>query len=224
MTGLSIATLFMASALAGVDAEVNVSNPWVAQESDAGLWTFSHPQHRGVLTLQISNPIGLNLSYQNRTLHTQTQSKVFPLISVPFSVEEATKIKVENQGIDLVIHLEGPTLKDWLDDESAPATQSVLSWIRVRIRGEKIRFVLTGAHRWTLPASEEGPYPTPDDDGGLSFNHGFGHWHYTSTAKGRIGAKDRERWYLDWSPSIEMKDPYPETIVEWSPSLDTQRP
>ena len=224
MTAFTMIPMLIASALAGPEAEVNVSSPWTATELDAGLWAFSHPQHQGTLTLQTQERMGLNLNFQNRTLHTQTREGTFPLITIPFQSDDAQSIRIENQGIDLVIRIEGPSLREWTQNDTAPEDQSVLSWIRVRIRGERIRFVMTGAHRWTLPASSDGPHPKPAPSGGLSFNHGFGHWHYTSTAKGLIGAKQRDLWVMDWAPSIHLKDPYPTTTIEWSPSLDTPRP
>jgi len=214
-----LATQFAAAS----EPEIKVAAPWTVRELKEGGWAFHHMKHPAILILQTEGRPGVTLSYKNRIMHTTLPNDSIPLLSPPFQSEDISKTSVESQGIDLVIRLEGPSLREWTEDESAPE-DAVLSWIRVRVRGRSIRFAMKGVQQWTLPVSQEGPFPISDPQGGISFDHGFGHWRYQTEALGIRGQKSREVWFIDTSPSIELMGPYPNTVLDWTPIPEPQRP
>jgi hypothetical protein len=83
---------------------------------------------------------------------------------------------------------------------------------------------MKGVHHWQLPAGPDGPTPSATAQGGFSFDHGFGHFTYTTTANGLRGQRTNAVWFVDTSPSIALNDPYPDTTLDWRPTLGSPRP
>ena len=201
----------------GVEPHFSVSSPWTLDTKGPQEWTLKHTQHPAILHVSIqSDELGLTLIHQNRTLHTALEHQTIPLLSPPFTAAELTKVRIETQGIDLVIRLEGPSIQEWTGLELAPL-DPVLSWTRIRVRGTSWRFIMKGLQRFTLPASDQGPHPHPHAKGGFTFKHGFGTWHYQTDAAATIGEKTDAKWYIDTTPSVNLFKPYPHTVMEWTP-------
>lgn len=204
--------------------EVSVSAPWRVVQQDAHTFRITHQNHEASLLLSTQETkAGLTLSYLNRNLHTTTLSGPIPTFQSPLPTTEIETLRFESQGIDLLIRIEGSTIRTWTDSPSAP-NDPVITWFRLRVRNKAIRIITQGLVQWTLPASVDGPHPTPIANGGISFIHGYGHWTLKTDAKGIQGQKTQEIWWIDTSPSIHLKQPYPKTTIEWSPSIGTQRP
>lgn len=206
------------------EPEISVSGPWRVQEISGSEWTFHNAKHTAYVTLS-THPgrLGITMTYQNRTLHTPHNGQNIPLLAPPFSADTLSSVRVQTQGPDLLIQLEGPSQRSWTGLEKAPE-DPLLSWVRVRVRDQSLRFSLRGLHRWTLPASDEGPHPVPGTLGGIAFDHGFGHWQYRTNARAVSGEKRKQTWYMDTSGSIDLAQPYPQTVVDWTPSTGNPRP
>ena len=207
-----------------VTPEQSVSAPWRIVEDDPNTYTMTHQDHTASLIVRVRNGrVGLTLSHRNRNLHTTTKSGAIPTFESPIPITEVTALRIESQGIDLVVRVEGGSIRDWTDTPSAP-DDPVLTWFRVRIRNDAIRVITQGLVRFTLPASTEGPHPKPTVNESVSFTHGYGFWTFKTNAMGLEGQKTRTQWWVDTSPSIDAKQPYPKTTVEWTPSTGTPRP
>lgn len=221
MHAILLIVTFLCSLSYAEDPKISVSEPWTVRKIDEGQWTFHSFKHPAHVTLSLRpEKFGVSLTYENRTMDTPLDHRTEPLIAPTFSADALSKVEIETQGIDLVIRLEGPPLHEWTGQPSAP-NDPVISWTRVRVRGKSWRFILRGLQRWNLPASPEGPHPKPSENEGFSFTHGFGSWSYRTNAKALSGQKTRDHWYIDTSGSVWVKDPYPTTVIDWTPSIES---
>ena len=206
------------------EPEVSVSAPWSVVQNAPGTFTVTHRDHAAALIVTSDeSKIGLTVSYLNRKLHTTTASGPIPTFLSPLPTSKIETLRFESQGIDLLIRIEGSTIREWTGSPSAP-DDPVITWFRVRVRNDAIRVITQGLVALTLPASTEGPYPSPTADGGISFTHGFGRWSIHTDAKGLQGQKTQQLWWLDTTPSIDLKQPYPKTTIEWSPNIGIRHP
>ena len=204
--------------------ELSVSAPWSIVQDEGDTYTITHQDHTASLILHVRHgTVGLTLSHRNRNLHTTTASGAIPTFESPIPFTDLSKLRIESQGIDLVVRIEGAPIRDWTDTPSAP-NDPVLTWFRVRVRKKAIRVIAQGLVRFTLPASKEGPHPKPSGNERVSFSHGYGFWTLKTDAIGLEGQKTRTQWWIDTTPSIFAKQPYPKTTVEWMPSTDIPRP
>lgn len=224
MSVITLVLFLLSSFSFAYEPHFSISAPWSMTQTTEHEWIFRNDTHPASLVLRSQDgALGLTLVHQNRAFHTTLSGKTIPLLAPPFKEAEMTLFHVESQGIDLVIRLEGPSLQEWTGVKTAP-TDPLLSWTRVRVRQDRWRFMMNGVQRLTLPANHEGPHPIPDPQGGISFDHGFGHWTYKTEAVAIRGQKTSSVWYMDTSPSVHWFKPYPKTILEWTPRADTPRP
>ena len=134
------------------------------------------------------------------------------LLELPYPPELVRSVSVEEDGIDLVIRIAGPPISSMTSDSSAPS-DPVLTWIRVRDRGDTWRFAVEGMAIWHLPSPVAVQHA--DRAGVIVSTEGWGSWHVTSNAPVARSAST-DVWSFDPRPSIDAREPYPITTATWS--------
>ena len=210
--------LFLSPQSLAVEPEFRIAHPWTSEEVSEGKWALYFGNQRQTFITLNRNPTdwGIALTHENREMKVQRAEKSLNLFQPSFSMDQTQRLIVETQGIDLIIRFDGPPIRDWLNDDTAPV-DPVLSWSRIRFRGQGVRFVFIGLFQWTLPASDEGPRPVPEKNGGVQFSHGFGTWRFETTASTISGNTDHAIWTMDTAPTLQQKQPYSESTIDWNP-------
>lgn len=187
-------------------AQLSVASPWsVVEQTDATVllrWRQTGHGVRVDLTRDDRGRWpGVSVIDGGTTLETDGAGGRAPLVAVGWPAHPLTDAVIESQGPDLRVRLAGPPLSSLTDDPAAP-DDPVLTWVRVRPRGDRWRVVVRGLAVITLPA------PVVD---GLT---------ELSTEAGAV----RDRWavrpdgpvrQLDVTPALRGRQPYPTTVVEW---------
>ena len=134
------------------------------------------------------------------------------LLELPYPPEQVQSLSVEEQGIDLVIRIAGPPLNTMTTDPAAPS-DPVLTWIRVRDRGDTWRFAVEGIALWHLPSPIAVQHA--DRAGVIVSTEGWGSWLLTTNAAASRSSS-ADVWTFDPRPSIDAREPYPITSATWS--------
>ena len=135
-----------------------------------------------------------------------------PLLTLPYPAAQISEVSVVEQDIDLVIRISGPPLNTLTSDPRAPS-DPVLTWVRVRDRGETWRLSVEGLATWNLPQPIGVSYA--DRAGVIVSTENWGSWLLTSNAPA-CRTTQTEVWTFDPTPSLEAKEPYPVTAATWS--------
>ena len=190
---------------------------WSVSEVSEGEWEIRHQNHPARLVVSTTGiRPGLTLKYQGRPLEVTAVDPSIPLLSTPFTAKQLSSFSITNQGIDLLVRLEGPSINEWTGQLDAPHSP-VLSWFRVRVRDQRWRFILQGVAIWSLPADSTGPKPTIHPTDGIWISHPLGDFQWTTNAEASISLVNQTYWRMDVSPSISVRQPYPESALEWTP-------
>lgn len=196
---------------------VDLGGDWViveeTAESLALRWRDSADGVRIDLATTDRALAGVTPIVAGRTLAIEQDGRRIPMFGVPLPDAPLTAATVEVQGPDLLVRLEGPPLDTLTDHPDAPESP-VLSWVRLRRRPGSWRLVLQGLHVWTLPA--EGLSSTHLGDH-RELHTAFGTFEVTSQAPAWSGGLDRDRWWLDTTPSADRAAPYPRTGMTFTP-------
>lgn len=170
----------------------------------------------GVLIVHTPTPggrqVGVAPIRDGRTLELTLNGQQMPAFAWPYPDQPPSTIRLEGQGPDLLVRLEGPPLSELSSHPSAPA-DPVLSWVRLRPRGATWRIALRGVHRWILPS------PTTSTHEGRSriLDSPWGRFDVYSEAVAHRGHTSAQARVWDTSPCVGATSPYPQTGITWTP-------
>lgn len=157
---------------------------------------------------------GVSIVYDGKTLGIDDGARHWPTAAVGFPDHPITDARVETDGPDLVVRLEGPALSEVTDHPAAPK-DPVLTWVRIRPRPTAgWRVVVDGMATLSLPA---GPVqPTSDETITLRTEH-WGQFELVPGGRATRSEMNARRWSWSTTPSLERIDPYPRTRLTWHP-------
>lgn len=101
-----------------------------------------------------------------------------------------------------------------LTDHPDAPDDPVLSWVRLRQRGDSWRIALRGLHRWNLP----GPVRSEQRGDSRTLHTPQGRFEYSSDAPVSHSLATPDGWLRDTRPSLAAAQPYPRTGITWSVS------
>jgi hypothetical protein len=180
--------------------------PWVMAHRDEDHINFRYGDSSEGVRVQLQSTetwqVGVTPIHGGRPY----QRAGMPMVSPPVP---PLRVAAEAQGPDLVIRLYGPPLQTLTSHPEAPE-DPVITWVRLRPRGESWRIVLDGVGSIVL---EGGQVTWTGTD-----------WHVARQTPVRTSAKawrsalEDGWWFLDVAPAVQLADPYPRTAWTWTPA------
>lgn len=156
--------------------------------------------------------VGVAPIVDGRTLAVDDATHSAPAFGWPLPEHPLTAVTIEVQGPDLLVRMEGPPIARVTDHPDAPQ-DPVISWVRLRPRGDTWRIALRGVHRVSLPP------------GTASVNHAsrrtldttWGQLEIVTDAPAIGGHVGTFGTVWDTRPSIDLAQPYPRTGITLTP-------
>ncbi len=142
-------------------------------------------------------------------LDVQDGSDRWPLIAVAFPDRPLTSVDITTEGADLLVHIAGPALTSVVDDPQAP-DDPVLTWVRLRPRGDSWRVVVDGIATVSLPGGARG---SASSTGTIGLVAGGRAIDFHTGAPSYASSDDRVRWQFADQASLAAKAPYPRTTL-----------
>lgn len=193
-----------------VAAGVDLVPPWHVETRSAAAIVVRIGETADGVRIQLApdernRAAGVSPILGGRTLELEAEGRLVPLVEFPSPA--LSKVDVSVDGVDLVVRVEGPPLSALTVDGSA---DPVLTWVRLRPRGDSWRVVVDGLSTLHLPADTS---PAITADGALSMTSGWGPISFDSNAPGSTSGADREHWWWTNRPSLALHQPYPRTAL-----------
>jgi hypothetical protein len=148
------------------------------------------------------------------TLEVHEEGALWPMVALPWPDQALSDVKVEVEGLDLIVKLAGPPFSDVTDLPSA-TKDPALTWVRVRRRDADWRIVVTGLATLSLPGDT---VAEPAPDGTIRVSSAWGTLAFETASPGHAGAVDETRWWWTNRPSLEVAAPYEKTAFTFTPS------
>lgn len=201
--------------------EIVLSAPWRLDRSDRESVVVRLGDSPHGVRVQIASDgrkrvPGVSPIESGRTLEVDDGNAVWPLIAIGYPEFPLHAVKIEVDGPDLVVRFAGPPLNTISAHPEAPA-DPVLTWVRLRPRGETWRIVADGLWTMSLPSDGLGTGPTPDpaDPDGLTLWSAWGEFALSAPKAKRRIQEGPPRWSLDTRPSLGALEPYPRATITW---------
>ncbi len=142
--------------------------------------------------------------------------RLWPTVAVGQPESPLSSAEIASQGPDLVVRLAGPPIASISDHPDAPV-DPVLTWVRLRHRGDDWRVVVDGLATVSIPVNT--PKPTRVDDGQTEIQARTGRLRFGTTASRWSSDWDvaTGRWTFSTNPALTAVEPYPRTTLTWSP-------
>jgi hypothetical protein len=149
---------------------------------------------------------------RGKTLEVAADGHRWPLVAIGYPEARLQTVAVEVDGPDLVVRFAGPPLDAVTTHPQAPK-DPVLTWVRLRPRGETWRIAVTGLA--TLAIAANGA--TAGDLGDAVIAGDWGTFRLSTDAP-RFGSRFADGGlFFDTRPALEREQPYPKTSLTWTP-------
>lgn len=213
----------LAALLAGVAVaappipEVSLGPDWSIVEESREELVLRHRRSADGLRIVLAPTdagrwVGVAPIRDGRTLEHVVADAIVPVFAWPLAAP-LSSVKVEAQGPDLLVRLEGPPLSAQSLHPDAP-DDPVISWVRVRPRGDTWRIALRGVHRIHLPPLQDSAHHGSD----RVLLTAWGSFRIDTDAPAVRGHSGPRGYAWDSTPSIDLAAPYPRTGITWTPS------
>lgn len=197
--------------------EVHVAPPWnlVQQDEDSIALRFADTPDGVRVTLRRDargRVPGVTLVHAGETLEVRDGPDRWPLVAAGWPDRPLSAAVVEVEGWDVFVRLAGPPLDSVSSHPDAP-DDPVLTWVRIRRRGEDWRIVVTGLATVSVPGSDVGVEVVGDE---VRMDTAWGEFRWTTDAPAHDSATGA-RWWWTTRPSLGRFAPYPKTAITWTP-------
>ena len=159
---------------------------------------------------------GVSPVSRGRTYYVTQDGLRWPMVASAFPERALSRCSVRGRGPDLVVQLDVPPLRALTAHPLAP-TNPVITWVRLRPRGDDWRIVIDGLATITLP----GGVTVRPSEGADQYVVSSDAWGSATVAVGarawRTEARPN-RWWLGTGPALDLQDPYPRTTLTWTPA------
>lgn len=137
----------------------------------------------------------------------------WPMIAVGHPDVPLSAARIEVDGLDLVVRLDGPPLRALTGDPQAP-DEPAHTIVRLRPRARDWRIVIDGL---TTVSAAGAARARPADDGAVSVEHAWGRYELTTTAVKLGSAMGPARWWASTVPSLRLYAPMRRVAFTWAP-------
>jgi hypothetical protein len=202
---------------------VEVAAPWrvAVEESERVVVRWGDSPHgaRVDVPADPALPVGVSLILHGRPWPAEPGAGAPPLVAVGWEPRPTRRLSVSTEGPDLLVRAEGPPLRAWSEDATAPDDPGI-TWVRLRPRGEDWRVVVDGVATIALPPGRAALAP----GAGWTLEGDWGAARFDTDAVGLRSLAGPARYLLDLRPSLAARKPYPRTALTLRPSAQPFTP
>jgi hypothetical protein len=196
---------------------VDVAPDWVIVEDErthlALRWRDTSDGVRIQFAQHGTRLAGVSPIIGGQTYDIDVSGQRVPMFTPAWPEHAITAAVVERKGPDLLIRLQGVPLSELTSNSEVPA-DPMLTWLRLRHRGDTIRIVARGLFVWRLPA--HGLTHSARRLTRVTTTESWGTFSWDDTAAAAwTSSMDDNVWRYDNSASLTIDEPYLRMGVTW---------